>query len=74
MLECQARVRRKSTTTNFAQSLQINYHKCEVRYEGTMVLGPTPTRLRQIALVAKDLEYAKQLLVGYCSTVQLHHD
>ena len=29
-----------------------------------MKLGLAPTRLRQIALVANDLEKAKQLLVG----------
>lgn len=28
-----------------------------------MSLGPAPTRLRQIALVAKDIERAKQLIV-----------
>jgi hypothetical protein len=30
-----------------------------------MSLAPAPTRLRQIALVAKDIEHAKQLLVGH---------
>jgi hypothetical protein len=35
-----------------------------------MTFAPTPTRLRQIALVAKDLERAKHLLVGHrCQSI-----
>lgn len=32
------------------------------------VLAPAPTRLRQIALVARDIGRARQLLVGYPHT------
>jgi hypothetical protein len=39
-----------------------------------MVLGPAPTRLRQIALVAKDLERAKHLLVGLSTASEFRDD
>jgi hypothetical protein len=40
--------------------------------QATMSLAPAPTRLRQIALVAKDIQRARQLLVGHqCEGTQI---
>ncbi|KAJ4992389.1 hypothetical protein SVAN01_02098 [Stagonosporopsis vannaccii] len=40
----------------------------------TSNLGPAPTRLRQIALVAKDLDRARQLLTHVIGTEVIHED
>jgi len=40
----------------------LRWNNCIVMDSGTPI-GPTPTRLRQIALVAKDLDKARHLLV-----------